>query len=157
MFSFAATPVTFTVLLVLLVFALVWSANELYSSRTSRQVLCNVAHLAMAIVMLVLVPVVLWQPFAKVVSIRILIGIFLGAVVWFCWLGVDAVRRGVDRRGVAVHFFSDAILMGAMAWHLSAMAINPAPTGAHSELHAHMGHMGHMGMTTDRAGEELLA
>ncbi|WP_136245594.1 hypothetical protein [Mycobacterium intracellulare] len=153
MFTFAATPVTFTGLLILLAFATIWSACELYCSRTSRQLLCNVAHLVMVTVMLVLVPAVLWQQVAKVVSIQILIGIFLGAVVWFGWLGIDAIRSGAGQRGVTAHFFGDATMMGAMAWHLSAMAVNPPHAAAHSGLHAHMGHMGPM--TAGRVGDEL--
>lgn len=139
MFTLADTPVTFTCLSILLAFAGMWSSYELYRSRTASQILCNVAHLAMATVMLVSVPAALWRPVASVISIRILIGAFLGAVVLFCWLGVAPVR-GDATRGFAAHFFRDAAMMTAMAWHLGAMAVT-MPDAARSALHAHLGMM----------------
>jgi hypothetical protein len=146
MFTFANAPVTFAGLLILLTPATIWSAYELYRSRTSRQVLCNVAHLTMAFVMLVLVAAVVWQWFTKFVSIKVLIGIFLVAAAWFCWLAVDAIRNDFGHHSPAAQFFGDAAMMGAMAWHLSAMAVG-APHGAHlGHHHAHM---------SSRAGGEL--
>ncbi|GAB3624032.1 hypothetical protein GCM10027418_21160 [Mariniluteicoccus endophyticus] len=140
MFTLADTPVKFVALLVMFAFPVVWCGWEVIRSRGVRHVISNVLHLLMAVVMLVMVPKTWWQPFHKVVPLPFLIGLFVVAALWFVGLLIDSRRRGEE--GLSLHFVGHAMMMGAMAWHLSGMVAKMAQMKAGMEP----GGMNHGGM-----------
>lgn len=121
-------------LLVLFAFTTIWSGAEVLQSRTTRQIVSNVAHLMMAIVMVLMIFGNLWHSFIDVVPVQVVVGFFVAAVVWFHWLGVDALRGDAGQRTQAAHFYGHAAMMGAMAWHLIAMAIKMGHASHHSPM-----------------------
>ena len=95
MFTLADTPVTFVGLLVLFIFTTAWSAYELTRPQTRRQRVSNVLHLVMSLVMLAMVSEVTWRPLGAAVGMALL-GLFVVAVLWFCYLATDAVAHSGD-------------------------------------------------------------
>lgn len=126
MFTFDAMPVKFVGLLVLFVWCTLWCLYELTRPQDARQRVSNALHLAMAVVMLAMVPTVPWQMLVAVVSMPVLIGLFALATLWFGW---RLIESRTATRGVRGHFAGHAAMFAAMTWHLSAMAMMRAHMG----------------------------
>lgn len=120
MFTFDATPVKFVGLLVMFLWCTTWCVVELVRARTTSQRVSGALHLMMAVVMLLMVPRPLWQPFAGLVGMPVIVGAFAAATAWFGWLAWDAWRR--DGRRAAGHAVAHTAMFAAMTWHLVAMA-----------------------------------
>jgi hypothetical protein len=124
MFAFADTQVKFVGLLILFAWCTLWSIYELTRPQDARQRISNALHLVMAVVMLLMVAPITWKGLIAVVPTVALVGVFALSTAWFAWLAVDALR-GSDRRGW-LHFLGHSAMLGAMTWHLSAMAVMQA-------------------------------
>ena len=120
MFTITGTPIKFVGLAILFVWCTLWCLYELtrLQSRTSR--ISAILHLAMAVVMLAMVPQSVWQPIVMVVPIPVITGFFGLATAWFVVL---AVREFGPNRTVGLHLAGHAAMFGAMTWHLAAMAM----------------------------------
>ncbi len=131
MFTFDVTPVKFVCLLILFAWCAGWSVYELTRPQDGRQRVSNVLHLVMSVVMLLMVPKSVWQPFISVVTMPVVLAFFALATAWFASLAVDAFRR---ERATALHFCGHTAMFAAMTWHLGAMAVK------HAAMSGGMGH-----------------
>ncbi|MDO5684214.1 MAG: DUF5134 domain-containing protein [Propionibacteriaceae bacterium] len=131
MFTLTDTPVKFIGLLVLFTFSTLWSLYQLARKQTGPTLVSNLAHLAMSVVMLVMVPRTLWQPFSSVIPLPATVGFFGIFVLWFGYLGVRGLAAAGSLRRHGWHALGHATMFGAMTWHLAAML-----------THRGMGHAG---------------
>lgn len=150
MFTFGATPVKFIGLLLLFAWCTAWCLVDLSGRQDARQRISNLAHLAMAVVMLLMVAGPTWAAMTSIVPTPVLAGFFGLATVWFGWLAVEAFRAA-DRSG-GLHFAGHTAMFAAMTWHLTAMALMAA--GAKAAMAAGMG-MGQWMMAAGRPGGML--
>lgn len=144
MFTLADTPVKFVALLALFAWCTVWCTYELTRRQDARQRISNAAHLAMAVVMLLMVARPTWAALTALVPTSALVAAFAVGTAWFGWLAVDGFRA-VDRRA-GLHFCGHAAMFAAMTWHLAAMAVKAQHTTGHQDMsHGGTGHggMGH--------------
>ena len=144
MFTLADTPVKFVALLVLFAWCTVWCTYELTRRQDARQRISNGAHLAMAVVMLLMVARPTWAALTALVPTSALVAAFAVGTAWFGWLAVDGFRAADRRAGL--HFCGHAAMFAAMTWHLAAMAVKAQHTTGHPGMsHGGTGHggMGH--------------
>ena len=144
MFTLADTPVKFVALLVLFAWCTVWCTYELTRRQDARQRISNGAHLAMAVVMLLMVARPTWAALTALVPTSALVAAFAVGTAWFGWLAVDGFRTADRRAGL--HFCGHAAMFAAMTWHLAAMAVKAQHTTGHPGMsHGGTGHggMGH--------------
>ncbi|MCG7583560.1 DUF5134 domain-containing protein [Mycolicibacterium sp. OfavD-34-C] len=144
MFTLADTPVKFVALLVLFAWCTVWCTYELTRRQDARQRISNAAHLAMAVVMLLMVARPTWAALTALVPTSALVAAFAVGTAWFGWLAVDGFRTADRRAGL--HFCGHAAMFAAMSWHLAAMAVKAQHTTGHQDMsHGGTGHggMGH--------------
>lgn len=121
MFTLTDMPVKFVGLLILFAFSTIWSLYQLARRQNAPTLVSNLAHLAMAVVMLLMVPRALWQPFVAAIPLPVLVGFFGLVSVWFGYLGVRGVAAGGPLRRHGWHAWGHAGMFGAMTWHLGAM------------------------------------
>ena len=121
MFTLADTPVKFVALLALFAWCTLWCTCELTRRQDARQRISNAAHLAMAVVMLLMVARPTWAALTALVPTSVLVAAFAAGTAWFGWLAVDGFRAG--DHGAGLHFCGHAAMFGAMTWHLAAMAV----------------------------------
>ncbi|MDY6996370.1 MAG: DUF5134 domain-containing protein [Actinomycetota bacterium] len=133
MFTLDATPVKFVVLLMLFAWCTLWCSYELTRRQDRAQRVSTIAHLAMAVVMLLMVAGPTWTALTAVVPTTVLVGVFGVATAWFVGLAA-AGFRAADRRA-GWHFSGHAAMFAAMTWHLAAMAVKAGHGG-----HGHGGH-----------------
>ena len=144
MFTLADTPVKFVALLALFAWCTVWCTYELTRRQDARQRISNAAHLAMAVVMLLMVARPTWAALTALVPTSALVAAFAVGTAWFGWLAVDGFRTADRRAGL--HFCGHAAMFAAMTWHLAAMAVKAQHTTGHPGMsHGGTGHggMGH--------------
>lgn len=130
-FSFDTTPVKFVGLLVMFAFCAAWCVYEVTRRQDARRLVSNILHLAMALVMLLMVPTGTWQAFVGVVPMPVLVGIFAASTLWFLWLALGARRD----RSALLHSAGHAAMFAAMTWHLGAMAVKRAAMTAMGASH----------------------
>ena len=127
MFTFDETPVKFIGLLILLSWCTIWCLYGLTGSRGARQRVCDVLHLAMAVVMLAMVPKGVWMALTGVVAVPMIVAVFAAATLWFAWLTFGTLgqsrRHGGAHRGHGLHHAGHTAMFAAMTWHLTAMAV----------------------------------
>lgn len=123
MFTLTEMPVKFVGLLILFTFSTIWSLYQLARRQTGPTLVSNLAHLAMSVVMLLMVPRTLWQPFSAAIPLPPLVGFFGIFVGWFCYLGVRGLAAGGRVRRHGWHALGHAAMFGAMTWHLAAMLV----------------------------------
>ena len=146
MFTLADTPVKFVVLLALFAWCTVWCTYELTRRQDARQRISNAAHLAMAVVMLLMVARPTWAALTALVPTSALVAAFAVGTAWFGWLAVDGFRAADRRAGL--HFCGHAAMFAAMTWHLAAMAVKAQhTTGHHGMGHGATGHGAQPGTT----------
>ena len=153
MFTLADTPAKFVVLLALFAWCTVWCTYELTRRQDARQRISNAAHLAMAVVMLLMVARPTWAALTALVPTSALVAAFAVGTAWFGWLAVDGFRAADRRAGL--HFCGHAAMFAAMTWHLAAMAVKAQHTTGHQDMsHGGTGHggMGHGGMGHGASG-----
>ena len=153
MFTLADTPVKFVALLALFAWCTVWCTYELTRRQDARQRISNAAHLAMAVVMLLMVARPTWAALTALVPTSALVAAFAVGTAWFGWLAVDGFRAADRRAGL--HFCGHAAMFAAMTWHLAAMAVKAQHTTGHQDMsHGGTGHggMGHGGMGHGASG-----
>ena len=138
MFTLADTPVKFVALLALFAWCTVWCTYELTRRQDARQRISNAAHLAMAVVMLLMVARPTWAALTALVPTSALVAAFAVGTAWFGWLAVDGFRAADRRAGL--HFCGHAAMFGAMTWHLAAMAVKAQHTTGHHGMSDGMGH-----------------
>ena len=143
MFTLADTPAKFVVLLALFAWCTVWCTYELTRRQDARQRISNAAHLAMAVVMLLMVARPTWAALTALVPTSALVAAFAVGTAWFGWLAVDGFRAADRRAGL--HFCGHAAMFAAMTWHLAAMAVKAQHTTGHPGMSHHgmsdgMGH-----------------
>ena len=138
MFTLADTPVKFVALLALFAWCTVWCTYELTRRQDARQRISNAAHLAMAVVMLLMVARPTWAALTALVPTSALVATFAVGTAWFGWLAVDGFRAADRRAGL--HFCGHAAMFGAMTWHLAAMAVKAQHTTGHHGMSDGMGH-----------------
>ena len=138
MFTLADTPVKFVALLVLFAWCTVWCTYELTRRQDARQRISNGAHLAMAVVMLLMVARPTWAALTALVPTSALVATFAVGTAWFGWLAVDGFRAADRRAGL--HFCGHTAMFGAMTWHLAAMAVKAQHTTGHHGMSDGMGH-----------------
>ena len=138
MFTLADTPVKFVALLVLFAWCTVWCTYELTRRQDARQRISNGAHLAMAVVMLLMVARPTWAALTALVPTSALVAAFAVGTAWFGWLAVDGFRTADRRAGL--HFCGHAAMFAAMTWHLAAMAVKAQHTTGHHGMSDGMGH-----------------
>lgn len=138
MFTLTATPVMFVALLVMFTFCTLWEAWRCVRTSGPARV-GHVLHLLMAIVMLLMVPHTVWQPFHSVVPLPVTIVVMALGVFWFAWRAtqVPATRR--------FHSVSCAVMFAAMVWHLVGMQVKMSGMSG-SMAHSSMGGMDHGSM-----------
>ena len=144
MFTLADTPVKFVALLALFAWCTVWCTYELTRRQDARQRISNAAHLAMAVVMLLMVARPTWAALTALVPTSALVAAFAVGTAWFGWLAVDGFRTADRRAGL--HFCGHAAMFAAMTWHLAAMAVKAQHATGHPGMsHGGTGHggMGH--------------
>ncbi|MDO5498475.1 MAG: DUF5134 domain-containing protein [Propionibacteriaceae bacterium] len=130
MFTLTDMPVKFAALLILFAFSTIWSLYQLARRQTGPTLVSNLAHLAMSIVMLLMVPRTLWQPFSAAIPLPALVGFFGIFALWFVGLGVRGIAAGGGLRRHGWHAVGHGAMFGAMTWHLAAMMVRHGP-GAH--------------------------
>ena len=146
MFTLADTPVKFVALLALFAWCTVWCTYELTRRQDARQRISNAAHLAMAVVMLLMVARPTWAALTALVPTSALVAAFAVGTAWFGWLAVDGFRAADRRAGL--HFCGHAAMFAAMTWHLAAMAVKAQhTTGHHGMGHGATGHGAQPGTT----------
>ena len=146
MFTLADTPAKFVVLLALFAWCTVWCTYELTRRQDARQRISNAAHLAMAVVMLLMVARPTWAALTALVPTSALVAAFAVGTAWFGWLAVDGFRAADRRAGL--HFCGHAAMFAAMTWHLAAMAVKAQhTTGHHGMGHGATGHGAQPGTT----------
>lgn len=162
MFTLTDTPVKFVALLVLFTFTTIWSLYQLARRQTGPTLLSNIAHLAMSVVMLVMVPRTLWRPFTAAAPLPVLVALFGIFALWFGYLGVRGLGASPSLRRHGWHALGHAGMFGAMTWHLAAMlghsaAGHRAPAGEPG--HAAMAHgpSGHGAAGPDAVGHGTTA
>lgn len=99
----------------------------------------HLLHLLMSVAMIVMV----WPAGMASMPLAPQVALFGVATLWFVSMAViSGVRRarGADVPGAMSHL-PHAVMMGAMTWHLQAMAMKHA--AMHGTGHAHHGHHGH--------------
>ena len=138
MFTLADTPVKFVALLALFAWCTVWCTYELTRRQDARQRISNAAHLAMAVVMLLMVARPTWAALTALVPTSALVAAFAVGTAWFGWLAVDGFRTADRRAGL--HFCGHAAMFAAMTWHLAAMAVKAQHTTGHHGMSDGMGH-----------------
>lgn len=141
MFTLTDTPGKFVILLVLLAGCVVWETVQLTRRPTGARLVSCLLHWFMAVVMFLMVPRTLWQPFHDLLPLPVLIAIFGVGVVWFV---IQAVRAA-DRHG-RLHSIGHAAMFGAMTWHLAGMQVMMSVMGGHGHdhgAHQHTDHSGH--------------
>lgn len=116
MFTLADTPVKFIGLLLMFAFCTVWCIVELTRRQEARQYVSNGLHLAMAIIMLLMVPKSVWMPFRSVFPIEWSTGLMALGTIWFVYLAL----RATGHRG---HFIGHTLMFAAMTWHLAGMMV----------------------------------
>ena len=152
MFTLADTPVKFVALLALFAWCTVWCAYELTRRQDARQRISNAAHLAMAVVMLLMVARPTWAALTALVPTSALVAAFAVGTAWFGWLAVDGFRAADRRAGL--HFCGHAAMFAAMTWHLAAMAVKAQHATGHPGMsHGGMAHGG-MGYGTSGHGAQ---
>lgn len=119
MFTFSATPVKFVGLLVMFAYTTGWGVYQLTRPADRRTRVSGLLHLWMSVVMLLMVPRSVWQPFVKVVPLPLIAATQALSVVWFAWF---ASKERADR-SLAAHFAGHATMFAAMTWHLIAMSV----------------------------------
>ena len=153
MFTLADTPAKFVVLLALFAWCTVWCTYELTRRQDARQRISNAAHLAMAVVMLLMVARPTWAALTALVPTSALVAAFAVGTAWFGWLAVDGFRAADRRAGL--HFCGHAAMFAAMTWHLAAMAVKAQHATGHPGMsHGGMAHggMAHGGMGYGTSG-----
>jgi len=138
MFTLADTPVKIVALLALFAWCTVWCTYELTRRQDARQRISNAAHLAMAVVMLLMVARPTWAALTALVPTSALVAAFAVGTAWFGWLAVDGFRTADRRAGL--HFCGHTAMFGAMTWHLAAMAVKAQHTTGHHGMSDGMGH-----------------
>ena len=121
MFTLTDMPVKFIGLLLLFTFSTLWSIYQLARRQNGLTLVSNLAHLAMSVVMLIMVPHTLWQPFSDVIPLPALVGFFGVFALWFVYLGVRGLNAGAAARQHGWHALGHGGMFGAMTWHLAAM------------------------------------
>lgn len=122
MFTLADTPVKYVGLIIMFVWCTVWCLYELTRPQSARQRVSGVLHLAMAVVMLIMVPRGPWHALIAVTGIPALAWAFGLMTLWFAWLAIDDVRS----RRSWLHSAGHTTMFAAMTWHLAAMAAKRA-------------------------------
>lgn len=138
MFTLTETPVAFIGLLVLFGCSTLWTLWQLALPQNGPALVSNLAHLAMSVVMLLMVPQAVWQPFSAVIPLPGLVGFFGVFALWFVLWGVRGLRGDSLTRKHGWHALGHAGMFGAMTWHLAAMLGH----GGQLAEHAHAGHAG---------------
>ncbi|AXE37917.1 DUF5134 domain-containing protein [Acidipropionibacterium virtanenii] len=144
MFTLTGSPVTFSGLLILFGWCLIWTVRDLLASMgligASRPAqhawaitVSQCCHVVMSLVMLAMVPRSWWMPFSSAITEPVLIGVFAAGTLWMAAMAVWRMSW------LAV---GHTLMFGAMAWHLSAMAGMSASMGSE---HSSMGGMGSTG------------
>lgn len=123
MFTLTDTPVKFVALLLFFTFTTVWSLYQLARRQSGLTLVSNLAHLAMSIVMLVMVPGTLWRPFAAAIPLPALVGFFAVFTGWFVFLGIRGLGAAGPARKHGWHALGHAGMFGAMTWHLAGMLV----------------------------------
>ena len=114
-----ATPVKFFGLLIMFSYTTGWGIYQLTRPADRRTRISGLLHLWMSIVMLLMVPRSVWQPFVRTIPLPLIAVTQALSVVWFVWL----VAKERADRSLALHFAGHAAMFAAMTWHLIAMGV----------------------------------
>lgn len=147
MFTLTATPVEFVALLVMFGWSAVWEVRCLVTARGAVARTSSLAHLVMAVVMLLMIPHAWWMPFHQAVGLPTLIGVMALGMVWFL---VRLAKAPVGHRS---HPAVCAAMFATMVWHLWAMQVKMAHTMTMAmPASSSMDHSGMAGMDHSHMG-----